>query len=213
MFPLQFTTTTDPSLLPNMPQLYLSGGTSGSLAASKIRIIYRSGSIFDDAPAETLFVHSCNCKGVWGKAIALEFKQRYPKALETHRSYRLESDPESMIGKSMFIPPSETNVPAGHMRHHHVGCLFVKAAPGKPKDDKEKDSILKATECAMQQLLDGLAEQRRSGASYVHEIRMPKVNSGIFQVEWEDTVQILENLKIPDDVIYDSLRKIVVYMG
>lgn len=42
---------------------------------------------------------------------------------------------------------------------------------------------------------------------------MPKINSGIFDVDWQETLKILEDLQIPDDVIYDSLRTIIVYTG
>lgn len=179
----------------------------------KIRVVYRTGSIFESPPAETLLIHSCNCKGIWGKGIAAEFKQRYPKAFQMHSDFCKPHKPRELLGKSMLLPPVESQVPKGEERHHYIGCLFVKESYGSPKNDVERESIKDATKLAMQQLLEGLVEQRKAGSMYVQEIRMPKINSGIFQVEWEETAAILESMEIPNDLIYASLRTIFVYTG
>lgn len=192
-----------------MPQLKLSGNTSGELSTNATMIEYRRGSLFDNVPAEALLVQSCNCDGVWGKGIALEFKKRYPKAFELHRAYCRKSDTREMLGKAMMIPPCEND----HNKHHYIACLFVKPKPGRPKDEPAKAELKEATALAMQQLLDGLVEQRRTGDAYIREIRMPKINSGIFDIDWKDTERMLARLKVPDNVIYDSLRKIVVCVG
>lgn len=172
-------------------------------------IQYRKGSLFHDVPAEALLIHSCNCDGVWGKGIALDFKKRYPKAFEAYRTYCRKNDAREMLGKAMLIPPSENS----HDKHHYIACLFVKPKPGKPRNEAAKSELKQATALAMQQLLDGLVGQRRKGDSYIREIRMPKINSGIFDIEWKETERMLARLKVSDNVIYDSLRKIVVYVG
>lgn len=150
-----------------MPQLKLSGGDTGELSMRKIVIKYRIGSIFEKVPAETLLIHSCNSRGIWGKGVAASFKTRYPTAFETHREYCQQHDAASLIGKPMVIPPNEKNVPPGAQRHHYIGCLFVKDNIGKPRDAAEKKTIVDATKLAMQQLLDGMVEQRRQGLHHV----------------------------------------------
>lgn len=154
-----------------MAQPLLSTAHEDCLSTRQIVLKYRSGSIFDNAPAETLFAHSCNCRGVWGKGVALDFHRRYSRAYDTYRSLCNAVEARGLLGKAAVILPSEVGIPSIPMRHHHVACLFVKDTPGKPRDGKEKGEIFEATALAMQQLLDGLARRgdwacysfRRSG--------------------------------------------------
>lgn len=196
-----------------MSGIVLFDGSEEKAPPRRVRLIYKTGSIFESPPAETIFIHSCNCKGIWGKGVALEFRQRYSEAFQVHSDFCKPLKPRELLGKSMLIPPTESKFSEGDEKHHYIGCLFVKESFGAPKDDAERVSIKFATKLAMKQLMEGLVEQRKAGLMHVQEIRMPKINSRIFQVEWEETAKVLESLTVPNDLIYASLRTIFVYTG
>ena len=44
------------------------------------RIIYKRGDPFAQSGEDKILVHACNCKGVWGSGIAVEFAKRFPFA-------------------------------------------------------------------------------------------------------------------------------------
>ena len=46
-------------------------------------IIFRTGNLFN-SDCQTL-VNTVNCKGVMGKGIALQFKQKFPEMFENYR--------------------------------------------------------------------------------------------------------------------------------
>lgn len=89
---------------------------------------------------------------------------------------------------------------------HFVGCLFTSAHYGKRKGTPKQ--ILEATGPAMGDLLrqieawnaehpvkdkDGVGDDLR-----IKEIRMCKINSGLFNVPWEDTKAVIEKLEIEE---------------
>jgi ADP-ribose 1''-phosphate phosphatase len=123
---------------------------------------YKKGSLFD-APEDTLLVHACNAKGVWGSGIALEFKKQYPRAFETYYWYCLNRP--NVIGTA-------------HMTNG-VGCLITSSGYASGLDSKNE--ILVNTTLA----LNDLCKQGYK------KIASPLFNSGLFKVPWADTEQIL----------------------
>jgi len=63
------------------------------------------------------------------------------------------------------------------------------------------EEILDATGPAMSDLLEQVAEWNlKGGEGVVDEVRMCKINSGLFGVPWERTREVLEGLECVDGV-------------
>ncbi len=128
-------------------------------------ITYIKGDLFD-SPMGTLLVHSVNCQGVWGSGIAKTFKDHYLVEYKLYREYCSVMD--NPLGTSLII--------------NHIGCLFTSDNYGDLVDPPEL--ILKNTQKALVQLLNTTKVQ----------ISMPKINSGLFKVPWEQTEKIIEQV-------------------
>lgn len=95
--------------------------------AQFLHISEHIGDLFD-APANSLLIHACNCKGWWGKGIAEAFKEKYPAAFKVYQAHCKKTSERQLVGKALLIPPQPND------RHqHYVGCVFTSAAPGKYK--------------------------------------------------------------------------------
>lgn len=103
------------------PKRKVKGNKDGS---SALVITEHIGDIFD-APTNALLIHACNCKGHWGKGVALSFKKRYPEAFKVYAAHCQKPD-EQILGKALLIPPQP-----GDVNQHFVGCVFTSAASGK----------------------------------------------------------------------------------
>ncbi|KAK2751073.1 ADP-ribose 1''-phosphate phosphatase [Myotisia sp. PD_48] len=106
------------------------------------RVIETKGDLFRAPPGAAL-IHACNCQGNWGKGIAKEFKERYPRAFQIYRSHcqKYLSGPQSKLitrtqianesgseksglnrllrlpeGTALIIPPQERD-----QQHHSSG--------------------------------------------------------------------------------------------
>jgi ADP-ribose 1''-phosphate phosphatase len=140
------------------------------------------GSLFT-APKNTIIIHACNTKGVWGSGIAKEFAKRFPKAYE---QYRLECQQHGahLLGTASLIPTKD----------YVIGCLFTSKAYGAHVDSPEK--ILIATRLAIADLI------LKNGKYYNLPMHICKINSGLFRVPWQDTKKILKETGQPFTV-YD----------
>jgi len=161
-------------------------------------IQYRKGDLFD-APSATILVHACNCRGSWGGGIAVEFRQRYPEAYSTYQRV-CRRDSNSLFGGALLIVPKE-----GSTQQHYVGCIFTSKGYGRAKD--KPGEMLKATDSAMRALLVEI--QEKCEKIDIAEIRMPKINSGLFAVPWARTERVLRNLPVESEDI--KFPKVVVY--
>ncbi|OJD40834.1 appr-1-p processing protein [Diplodia corticola] len=145
------------------------------------------GDIFD-APPNAVLIHACNCIGDWGAGIAAAFKKHYPSAHRIHKEF-CKNGPDGKADPATAQLISPVN---GQARRHYVGCLFTSVHFGKKRDSPEL--ILENTGPAMEDLLRQVAEE--SQTREVTELRICKINSGLFQVPWEDTVKVLQNIKL-----------------
>jgi ADP-ribose 1''-phosphate phosphatase len=148
-----------------------------------LRLIHHTGDMFS-APPSTLLIHACNTQGHWGAGIALAFKTRYPAAYAAHRDFctKEHSKQDSVpTGTAQLLAPVDNG-------QHWIGCLFTSKKYGKAKD--KPDVILRNTEMAVQMLLELV---KMKGAE-VGDVRMCKVNSGKFGVEWERTEEVLKGI-------------------
>lgn len=157
-----------------------------------LRINYMTGDIFD-APPGTVLIHSCNCRGRWGKGIALAFKTRYPTAFQAYKTFCDGTNAKSLLGRGLLIPLSGKEKANKDI---YIGCLFTSIDSGNKKS--EKDIILDATKRSMTELLSKIAEL--DGNERPTSMRMPMINSGLFAVPWEETEAVIKGLKCSTDV-------------
>ena len=153
---------------------------------NKMIVVEKVGDLFD-APDEAVLIHACNCIGLWGAGIAAAFKTRYPEAFIKYREHCTSNDVADLNGSALLIPPLEEDGPK-----HFVGCLFTSKRPGKGRDSPEE--ILQNTETAMIDLMQQIALKPE-----ISEIRMCHINSGLFNVPWENTKSLIEKLDFEDD--------------
>lgn len=183
---------------------------------STLTLSDHTGDMFS-APSNTLIIHACNCQGSWSAGIAAAFKKHYPSAFKAYAAHcrTYASSSSSLLGTALLAPPAALNGEAatgsGAPRtngkipqrsgkvaqegQHFVGCLFTSNFYGKRKDSPTK--ILGATGPAMRDLL---AQVKQWNASHgdgekIGQVRMCKINSGLFAVPWEDTVEVLEGIE------------------
>lgn len=161
------------------------------------RLQEHTGDLFA-APDDTVLVHACNTQGSWGAGIAKEFRKRYPEAFRVYEEHCLVShhpkkDPVP-TSTCFLIPPIETKVGA---RRHWIACLFTSAKFGGNKESQER--ILANTVPAFRDLLAQLHHHSREGIGpAVQEIRMCRINSGLFSVKWHHTKIVLQAVLASD---------------
>ena len=123
-------------------------------------------------------VHSCNCNGTWGGGIAYQLALKYPDA-ERGYTEKCKRYVVGLLGKSLLLrTKKDPNL--------IIGRLFTDAFGGY---DQNASLILKYTKKALQNFSSQL-EQDPKLLDY--QIIMPKINSGIFGVPWEQTEKLLE---------------------
>lgn len=145
------------------------------------------GDIFD-APPNAVLIHACNCIGDWGAGIAAAFKKHYPSAYKIHREFcKHGPNGKAKIATAQLISPTD-----GQEHRHYIGCLFTSVYFGKKKDSP--NVILDNTGPAMEDLLKQIAEASKT--SEIGELRICKINSGLFNVPWENTLEVLQNIKL-----------------
>lgn len=139
-------------------------------------ITYVKGDLFELAPKGAYLAHACNCQGVWGSGIAVEFRKRFPDEYKDYVDLSLTYD-EFLVGKFKDFG--------------QVVCLFTSYDYGQNKDSVS--NILKNTESGLKMISN----------TPIKELHMPKINSGLFGVPWEETEAILKK--------FDGKLKFVVY--
>jgi ADP-ribose 1''-phosphate phosphatase len=142
-------------------------------------IEHRKGSLFD-APDGAILAHACNAKGIWGSGIAKQFKERFPGNYDSYAWHcQRNSRPESLVGTTLLLGAEAPN-----FEGWGIACMFTSKGYGRDVDPPEE--ILLSTQCAFTDLL--------SQAPLGCEIHMPKINSGLFNVPWEETQYELESV-------------------
>lgn len=147
-------------------------------------LLYKKGSLFE-APSHVYLAHSTNSRGVMGAGIALEFKKRYFNAFKKYQNHcfsNLKNGKSILPGTSFIAVDDNSGI--------KMLCLFTSNGYGKFVDSEE--DILLATESAIRHFIES-----NSLVSSNVEIHSPKINAGLFRVEWEKTEKII--LKLIDD--------------
>lgn len=146
-------------------------------------IYYHPGSLFS-APKGAILAHACNAQGVWGRGIALEFKQRFPDA---YREYTAACDALNITGYASIFKDGD----------YYVGCLYT-SRYYSPPDDRAK--ILHHTATA----LVWLKEHYETLPAPLPMVCSNKFNSGLFKVPWQDTVEVIEKFWPGDWHVYEG---------
>lgn len=138
-----------------------------------IKFEFRKGDMLKNMNTEDIFVHACNCKGVWGRGIAKQFKSEFSDAFEQYRNFCMM--PDTRPGDACIVEE----------RGYQIGCLITSNGYGKLTDDPKK--IIVNTHRAVIDLLDQIKTS---------EVRIQSnvFNSGLFGVPWKHTQKVLERI-------------------
>ncbi|RAR08226.1 adp-ribose 1 -phosphate phosphatase [Stemphylium lycopersici] len=164
---------------------------------TQLSLTHHTGALFT-APPQTLLLHACNTQGTWGAGIALAFKQAYPKAYAIYHAYctvehSFKAGNSVPVGTALLIPPVDKGTP------HWIGCLFTSRRYGKGRDGVE--SIVRSTGTAVEGVLElvravneGVVGDRDKEG--IAGVRMCRINSGKFGVEWKRTEEVLRGIVV-----------------
>ena len=166
----------------------MAGGRMGKTESkSTTKIVYKKGNLFKAAVPGAILVHACNASGAWGAGIALQFKNKYPKAYEQYKVW-CDKGPDELVGSYLKLKDDDIT----------IGCLFTSAGYGDLKDSEE--IIVKQTFTAIKNFLHSLP--------YKAVVNSPKINSGLFKIPWATTEKIIKHCLLgrPDVtwVVYGS---------
>lgn len=131
---------------------------------------YEKISLFD-APPNSILVHACNSKGVWGSGIAKEFKERYPRAFKEYNEFcEYGVSGESIVSFDNY---------------HFIGNLITSSGYADTVDNHSV--ILVNTTLALHSLV--CTDYCKINTLKIYS---NKFNSGLFKVPWEETEAILK---------------------
>ncbi len=160
-------------------------------------IEYRTGDLFSVTDSNAVLTHACNAQGAWGSGVARGFQDRFPEAFKRYAAKcaavrGIERGTRSLVGTS-YIDRSEVGP--------SVGVLFTSDDYGPRVDGVA--SIVAATRLAFQVLI---ANSRPSDV-----IHMPRINSGLFRVEWARTEAVLEEVILDAYTQFEDKVRVVVW--
>lgn len=151
-------------------------------------ITYKKGSLFEalkTSDRTVVLTHACNCKGVWGSGIAVDFKERYPEVFAEYATLCAEK------GDLLLGSFSEHKAKNGDT----ILCLYTSRNYGNAVDTPEM--IIDSTELALRKYMASHADPN---------IHMPKINSGRFRVSWSLTEGVLERYLYLSKLAESNLR-------
>ncbi|GAB1313581.1 ADP-ribose 1''-phosphate phosphatase [Madurella fahalii] len=169
---------------------------------SRIHITDKTGDLFA-APPHTLLIHACNAVGSWGGGIALAFRKRYPAEFKLYHAHCLRSTPDKLVGTALLIPPVQQQQQQQQgAKGHYIGCLFTSRRYGKARDPPGR--ILEATGPAMRDLMRLVVEEKERGGR-IGEVRMCRINSGLFGVPWARSKAAIEGLELGEGEVPEGM--------
>lgn len=133
-------------------------------------LTYEKRDVFS-APPGSILVHACNCRGVWGSGVAAGFKSRFLSAYRAYQAACLCAK-DTALGDAFLWGDND----------FEIGCLMTSRGYGADVDPPGK--ILESTALAVAELL-------RQIDGRTVEVYSPKINSGLFKVEWSRTEAVL----------------------
>ncbi|MCJ1379810.1 ADP-ribose 1''-phosphate phosphatase [Xylographa soralifera] len=176
------------------------------------RITESTGDFFA-APQNSVLIHACNCRGVWGSGVALEFKKRYRQAFEVYHEEchtpSSEFHQKSLLGTALLIPPQDEDLTTTADEGHWIACLFTSVDYGKKVSSELV--ILESTKKAMADLQKKMKFWKAKGQEF-GDLWAVRINSGKFGVPWGRTKRILEQCGMDIKVVAPA-SKVIDVMG
>lgn len=150
-------------------------------------VCYIKGDLFSlTSRHPAVLAHACNPFGLWGGGIAAVFKKKYPSAYKRYAAHCEKHGPH-LMGLALVIPTA-ANDPGNNGRVPvYVACLFTSDFESDPEE------IVENTRNSLKQLthqLHALGDTEKVNNPIV--VNMPKINSGIFRVPWDQTETALD---------------------
>lgn len=136
---------------------------------------HRKGSLFD-AENGVALAHGCNCRGVMGAGIALQFKARYPEMFE---QYKLKCQHKTFSPGDAFVWKVE---------NRYILNLATQDHPGPYARLEWIDHSLRSA--------------IKTFGESVPIIAMPKIGCGIGGLNWEDVEAVLKTLEKSNKVAF-----------
>lgn len=162
-------------------------------------IEYISSDIWKAKP-ESFIVSSNNCQGTWGSGFAQQMRQRFPKSYNKFQNICLQHKSNKTTKNSLLGTFSIfKDIDRFRKIYYNLVCLYTSEYYGTYKDPEEM--ILLNTEKSIRSLLDFINFYNSKSENKIMELYSPKINSGLFKVEWSKTEKIIEQLlseKNPD---------------
>lgn len=137
-------------------------------------IEYRQGNLFEATDLQTL-AHGCNCAGVMGKGIALEFKRRYPAMYQAYR--QLCTDGQFNLG-DMFVWGKNP-------------AIFNLATQQRPGPHADLDAI----ETALGRMIVHCEQAN------ITKVGLPRIGAGIGGLQWAAVQPVIENAAFSTEVL------------
>lgn len=164
-------------------------------------ITYIKGDLFSHtSTGAKIFLHACNCKGSWGAGVATVFKQLFPSTYPPHKAYCQQSKLNEILGKCQLIESKPADKGFKKLGKCYVACAFT--SDGFGREVLPPSEILKYTELALKDLEVQVQTMDIETVDGKPVINLPKINSGLFGVPWEDTEAILEKFDLHFNVYY-----------
>lgn len=155
-------------------------------------IEYIKGDLFTTSPSSCVLAHSCNCQGRWGSGVAAGFKVHFPDAYKVYhehcKQYKTEKEQRAnLLGKTLLIETKREAGISGNVENPvvYIACLFTSCGYGRTVD--KPNLIVAATASAIADLRSQLRNKEIE-----LPIHIPRINSGLFHVPWEQTAEILQ---------------------
>lgn len=145
-------------------------------------ITYVTGDVLLDSPENVCIAHACNAQGVWGSGVAKQAKEVFP---EFYTYYNLYCRHGNVIrGEVLFLRS---------FRHNKsMLCMFTSNGYGQYVDSPEM--ILWSTKKCLLRL--------ENEYPFIKKLHIPKINSGAFNVPWEETEKILKEFDNINFIVY-----------
>lgn len=133
---------------------------------------YISGDLFINRYKAQALAHGCNCQGVMGAGVAVEFRKRYPAMYEEYHR-RCKAKPRLFNPGEVMFWKSETSP--------HVFNLATQ------EDTLMRRATYPALEKALT-LMQQIADQEA-----ITSIAMPRIGAGLGRLDWNKVHPILTN--------------------
>ncbi|KAK0634925.1 hypothetical protein B0T17DRAFT_611864 [Bombardia bombarda] len=146
-----------------------------ALPSRNVHIIDQPGDLFN-APPNSILIHACNCAA--------------------------QKQPHRLAGRALLIPPpppAEKNPTAESQKQHYISCPPTSRLSSGYHDPF--DELLHATWWSLNDLFREIAAIK--GVKF-QDIRMCRINSGIFNVQWQFTKAVVETVRLKEEDFPDG---------